>query len=145
MWATESSTVATRATWRSDRQLGLAYPRDSTANIRPSANVRHCPVQKERKKMLTRSFPRCCSDVQCGMPARIGNGGYKLVNDSRHYLSMVSYSCSEGYQLIGRADLICDVDGRWNGPPPRCERKKKENVRTASHGAEHDVSCPSFL
>lgn len=23
--------------------------------------------------------------------------------------------------LVGRAHLICDVDERWNGPPPRCE------------------------
>jgi hypothetical protein len=63
------------------------------------------------------------TDVQCGMPARIPNGGYKLVNDTRHYLSMTSYSCNDGYQLIGRGDLVCDIDGRWNGPPPRCERK----------------------
>jgi len=45
-----------------------------------------------------------------------------LVNDSREYLTIVSYSCKDGYQLIGRSDLICDIDGRWNGPPPRCER-----------------------
>lgn len=23
--------------------------------------------------------------------------------------------------LVGRANLACDADGRWNGPPPRCE------------------------
>ena len=63
------------------------------------------------------------ADVQCGLPARITNGGYKLVNSTRHYLSTVSYSCAEGFQLIGRGDLICDIDGRWNGPPPRCERQ----------------------
>ena len=62
------------------------------------------------------------TDVQCGLPARIPSGSYRLVNNTRHYLSLVSYSCGEGYQLIGRGDLICDVDGRWNGPPPRCER-----------------------
>ena len=63
------------------------------------------------------------ADVQCGLPARIPNGAYRLKNSTRHYLSTVSYRCAEGYQIIGRADLICDVDGRWNGPPPRCERK----------------------
>lgn len=25
--------------------------------------------------------------------------------------------------MIGRAQLACDIDERWNGPPPRCERK----------------------
>ncbi|KZS21487.1 Uncharacterized protein APZ42_011414 [Daphnia magna] len=66
-------------------------------------------------------YPPVCKYVQCGMPARIPNGGYKMVNDTRHYLSMTSYTCNDGYQLIGRGDLICDIDGRWNGPPPRCE------------------------
>ncbi|EFX75426.1 hypothetical protein DAPPUDRAFT_306810 [Daphnia pulex] len=66
-------------------------------------------------------YPPVCKYVQCGMPARIPNGGYLLVNDTRHYLSMTSYSCNDGYQIIGRGDLVCDIDGRWNGPPPRCE------------------------
>lgn len=25
--------------------------------------------------------------------------------------------------MIGRAQLACDIDERWNGPPPRCDRK----------------------
>lgn len=25
--------------------------------------------------------------------------------------------------MAGRAMLTCDIDERWNGPPPRCERK----------------------
>lgn len=45
-----------------------------------------------------------------------------LVNDSVGYLSRVVYSCDEGYEMIGRAQLACDIDERWNGPPPRCER-----------------------
>ena len=26
--------------------------------------------------------------------------------------------------MVGRSELICDVDGRWNGPPPRCEGER---------------------
>lgn len=33
------------------------------------------------------------------------------------------YSCNKGYEMIGRAYLACDLDERWNGPPPRCERE----------------------
>jgi hypothetical protein len=36
-------------------------------------------------------------------------------------MSRVIYSCDEGYELVGRAQLTCDIDERWNGPPPRCE------------------------
>lgn len=62
-------------------------------------------------------------DIQCGYPADIANGDYVLVNDSVGYLSRVIYSCDQGFEMIGRAQLACDIDERWNGPPPRCERK----------------------
>ncbi|CAG2116907.1 unnamed protein product, partial [Medioppia subpectinata] len=44
-----------------------------------------------------------------------------MSNNTRSYLSSVNYSCKEGYVLVGRGLLTCDVDERWNGPPPRCE------------------------
>jgi hypothetical protein len=44
-----------------------------------------------------------------------------LTNNTRSYLSGVNYSCKEGFVLVGRGQLVCDVDERWNGPPPRCE------------------------
>ncbi|KAJ8924654.1 hypothetical protein NQ315_000805, partial [Exocentrus adspersus] len=66
-------------------------------------------------------FPPVCKRIQCGYPADIANGEYTLVNDSVGYLSRVVYSCDDGYEMIGRAQLACDIDERWNGPPPRCE------------------------
>lgn len=69
-------------------------------------------------------FPPVCKRIQCGYPADIANGEYTLVNDSVGYLSRVVYACEEGYEMVGRAQLACDIDERWNGPPPRCERKK---------------------
>lgn len=33
------------------------------------------------------------------------------------------YTCNVGYQLQGRAELTCDLDERWDGPPPKCVRK----------------------
>lgn len=59
--------------------------------------------------------------IQCGFPADIANGEYLLLNESVGYLSRVVYKCDEGYEMIGRAQLACDLDERWNGPPPRCE------------------------
>ncbi|XP_066156690.1 uncharacterized protein [Euwallacea fornicatus] len=66
-------------------------------------------------------FPPVCKRIQCGFPADIANGEYSLVNDSVGYLSRVVYSCFEGYEMIGRAQLACDIDQKWNGPPPKCE------------------------
>ncbi|XP_023228070.1 uncharacterized protein LOC111628502 [Centruroides sculpturatus] len=66
-------------------------------------------------------LPPKCRYLECGLPAKIPNGQYTLVNGTRHYLSSVQYACQDGYVLVGRGNLICDVDEKWNGPPPRCE------------------------
>lgn len=60
-------------------------------------------------------------DLECGFPASIQHGSYQLINGSKAYLSGVQYGCDPGFVLVGRALLTCDVDQRWNGPPPRCE------------------------
>ncbi|KAK8742165.1 hypothetical protein OTU49_002153 [Cherax quadricarinatus] len=66
-------------------------------------------------------FPPTCRYLECGPPAPIRNGTYTLVNGTRYYLSIVRYECKAGFVIIGRPDLICDIDERWNGPPPSCE------------------------
>lgn len=58
--------------------------------------------------------------IQCGFPAEISNGSYKLINGTVNYLSQVQYSCVEGFKMNGRDRLICDLDERWDGPPPKC-------------------------
>ena len=60
-------------------------------------------------------------DLECGFPASIPNGEYKFLNGTRSFQSIVQYSCKEGFAIVGRSALSCDVDGRWNGPPPRCQ------------------------
>ncbi|XP_031346688.1 uncharacterized protein LOC116173386 isoform X1 [Photinus pyralis] len=72
-------------------------------------------------------FPPVCKRISCGYPADIANGEYVLVNDSIGYLSRVVYTCEEGFEMVGRAQLACDIDERWNGPPPRCEAIQCEN------------------
>lgn len=57
--------------------------------------------------------------------------------------------------MIGRAMLTCDIDERWNGPPPRCEPieceelpEVYENARivsingTVEYGAKAEIVCP---
>lgn len=56
--------------------------------------------------------------------------------------------------MIGRAMLTCDIDERWNGPPPRCEPIECdelpgvfENARivsvngTVEYGAKAEIVC----
>ncbi|XP_076318875.1 uncharacterized protein LOC143229897 [Tachypleus tridentatus] len=79
-------------------------------------------------------YPPKCTYLQCGPPATISNGGYELVNGTRNYLSGVQYFCNKGYVLVGPAFLVCDVDERWNGPPPRCEPVTCSRPANIDHG-----------
>jgi len=66
-------------------------------------------------------FPPVCRYLECGMPADILHGRLQFVNGTRQFKSIIRYQCNPGYVLVGRNELLCDVDQRWNGPPPRCE------------------------
>ncbi|XP_021962858.1 uncharacterized protein LOC110858395 isoform X2 [Folsomia candida] len=66
-------------------------------------------------------FPPVCRYMECGFPAQVPNGHYTFLNGTRGYKSIVRYSCDEGHVMVGRSDLMCDIDQKWNGPPPRCD------------------------
>jgi len=69
------------------------------------------------------------------MPAEIPNAQMYFVNATRGFQSLVSYQCDPGYQAVGRTTLMCDVDERWNGPPPRCDPVFCEEPLSIRNGA----------
>ena len=46
-------------------------------------------------------------DIQGEFPAKYGN--------------VVSYSCSDGFALLGESELVCNEEG-WTGQKPECKR-----------------------
>ncbi|XP_068237943.1 uncharacterized protein [Palaemon carinicauda] len=80
-------------------------------------------------------FPPTCRYEACGLPAPIKNGQYTLVNNTTYLLSMVRYECDPGHTIIGRSELICDIDRRWNGPPPTCSPIKCEVPQPFPNGS----------
>ncbi|XP_043285969.1 uncharacterized protein [Venturia canescens] len=78
-------------------------------------------------------FPPVCKSIECGYPANIKHGEYTLINNTVSYLSQVLYSCQDGYEMTGRARLTCDIDERWNGPPPRCEPIRCDSPALVAH------------
>ncbi|NXC59116.1 ZP3R protein, partial [Aleadryas rufinucha] len=66
------------------------------------------------------SFPS--AEVTCPRPPRIANGlhtGQSLDKVSRGVT--VSYSCKEGFELLGNVSITCTDTGVWSRPLPRCE------------------------
>ncbi|RXG69329.1 Sushi, von Willebrand factor type A, EGF and pentraxin domain-containing protein 1 [Armadillidium vulgare] len=90
----------------------------------------HVLVGPSKRKCLNsgffNEFPPNCQYIECGIAAPIRHASYEFVNGTRHYLSMVRYTCDPGYIMVGRYELICGIDGRWDGPPPKCSPEKPE-------------------
>ncbi|KAK4288839.1 hypothetical protein Pmani_038162 [Petrolisthes manimaculis] len=114
------------------------------SNVEYRCNSGHVLVGPASRKCLNSGFfdefPPTCRYLECGPPAPITNGRYTLLNTTRHYLSQVRYECQPGYTLIGRSDLVCDIDERWNGPPPRCEPVTCDAPPPLSHGTSNLTS-----
>ena len=60
-------------------------------------------------------------EVTCGDPGTPVNG--QRVLEDTTFDATVTYSCSEGYVLVGEKERQCGSDGQWSGPLPRCDRK----------------------
>ncbi|XP_016992632.2 uncharacterized protein [Drosophila takahashii] len=128
------------------------------AQIKYSCDANHLLVGPATRTCLEtgfyNEFPPVCKYIECGLPASIAHGSYGLLNNTVGYLSLVKYSCEEGYEMIGRALLTCDFDERWNGPPPRCEIVECDTLpgnyySTIIHapngtyyGSKAEISCP---
>lgn len=41
--------------------------------------------------------------------------------------------------MLGRAMLTCDIDERWNGPPPRCESESPLSVNLRNISYNFDI------
>ncbi|KAM7346681.1 uncharacterized protein ACRADG_006502 isoform 2-T2 [Cochliomyia hominivorax] len=128
------------------------------AQINYSCDANHLLVGPSTRTCLEtgfyNEFPPVCKYIECGLPASIPHGSYDLLNGTVGYLSLVKYSCHEGYEMVGRALLTCDFDERWNGPPPRCEIVECDTLpgnyyntiisapNGTYFGSKAEISCP---
>ncbi|KAK3090083.1 hypothetical protein FSP39_009008 [Pinctada imbricata] len=54
--------------------------------------------------------------VKCAQPPPVNFGTVSI----RNFKTAV-YQCNPNFILIGKSDLECQINGSWNGSPPRCE------------------------
>uniref|UniRef100_A0A8C3KRG5 Sushi domain-containing protein n=1 Tax=Calidris pygmaea TaxID=425635 RepID=A0A8C3KRG5_9CHAR len=61
-------------------------------------------------------------EVMCPRPPNIANGLHSgQSSDKFSRGSTVSYSCRDGYELVGNVSISCAQSGLWSQPLPRCE------------------------
>lgn len=61
--------------------------------------------------------------IDCGIPLDVRYGGYKLLNSTTSYQSIVKYHCHENYSLIGNETRNCTETASWSGLEPTCKRE----------------------
>lgn len=57
--------------------------------------------------------------MKCRNPGNPEHG--RLYGDTYSVDSQVTFSCEEGFQLMGAAKLTCMESGEWSHPIPYCE------------------------
>lgn len=66
-------------------------------------------------------LPTCSRAVQCPMLSVLQNGFFKCSSGSVAIGSSCSFSCNQGFRLIGADSITCGSDGRWSAPVPSCQ------------------------
>ena len=64
-----------------------------------------------------KSYLLFCLDVSCTKLLAPLNGRI-----AKYDIDNITFSCFDGYDMIGADQLVCMPNGQWNGKAPRCIR-----------------------
>ncbi|XP_064624477.1 CUB and sushi domain-containing protein 3-like [Lineus longissimus] len=74
-----------------------------------------------------------CEEIRCGsMPLPV-DGSVSLSNQDK-IGSKVTYSCNDGFKLIGRPERRCLRTGNWSGDRPSCQEIRCGPLEPPAHG-----------
>ncbi|XP_053149359.1 complement factor B [Hemicordylus capensis] len=103
-----------------------SYPYPSRSRICQSSGM-WSPMRSPTGGLIRQAQ---CRDIRCPAQQAFENGFFSPRRSWHPVGAVLSFECSDGYQLHGSAQRYCQPNGRWNGTSPVCE-----------DGAGH---CPSL-
>ena len=61
--------------------------------------------------------------INCGVPSLslFNSTGLILTYSNVTYGNTVTYSCIDGYNLVGNPNHTCTISGNWSDTPPQCQ------------------------
>ena len=59
--------------------------------------------------------------ISCGDPGMLMNG--VVTTNGTYVTSVASFTCDDGYMLVGDAQRVCQPDGTWSNMVPECSCK----------------------
>ncbi|XP_077970683.1 CUB and sushi domain-containing protein 1-like isoform X3 [Styela clava] len=87
----------------------------------------------ERSGSFSASVPECKATT-CKFPGSLTNGDTTPTKTSYDIGEDVTYSCRSGYMLMGAVTRTCELNGRFTGKMPSCERKTCKTVGKLRNG-----------
>lgn len=85
----------------------------------------HFMIGKSKRKCALNGFwtdqPPVCKYIDCGKVPPLLKGEVTYPNSTTFLNSLVTYSCSKGYKLIGTRMRHCEENGLWTGRAPSCK------------------------
>ncbi|XP_034243418.1 uncharacterized protein LOC117646517 isoform X1 [Thrips palmi] len=61
-----------------------------------------------------------CQEINCGDPGPLYNGWLENLEGGTGLGASVIFRCKEGTRLEGNSSSVCQIDGHWRYPSPRC-------------------------
>ncbi|XP_052263599.1 sushi, von Willebrand factor type A, EGF and pentraxin domain-containing protein 1-like [Dreissena polymorpha] len=74
-----------------------------------------------------------CEIIDCGQPSDVKNGSFSL-SSGTHYGSIGTATCVAGYEINESANIMCDINGDWNGSFPDCTPVDCGSVQNIENG-----------
>ncbi|XP_061921980.1 sushi, von Willebrand factor type A, EGF and pentraxin domain-containing protein 1 isoform X1 [Entelurus aequoreus] len=73
-----------------------------------------------------------CVPALCEKPSPVSNG--QVLGSEFGFDSKVNYRCDEGFTMTGDSTRVCQSDGLWDKPAPRCDIISCDPPEDISHG-----------